>query len=106
LSAPGCHRYRAAIVNRLPCGCDEVRRFANAPTDLFEGMVTGGYPAIFDPGTAPGDCFTSYITSHLERDVRQAFNVGDLVLFQTFLRLCAGRAGQLVNLSQLGADSP
>jgi len=47
--------------------------------------VTGGYPAILDRGIAAGDCFASYITSYIERDVRQVLNVGDLVLFQTFL---------------------
>jgi len=40
----------------------------------------------------------------VERDVRQILNVTDLTAFQTFLRLCAGRTGQLLNLSQLGAD--
>jgi predicted AAA+ superfamily ATPase len=95
---------RTAIVTLLPCGYDEVCRFPKAPTDLFEVMVRGGYPAIFDRGLEAADWFASYITTYLERDVRQVLNVGDLVLFQTFLRLCAGRAAQLVNLSQLGAD--
>lgn len=76
---------RTAIVNLLPCDYRETRRFAGVPTDLFDVMVTGGYPAIFDRGIAAGDCFASYITSYIERDVRQVLNVGDLVLFQTFL---------------------
>jgi hypothetical protein len=67
-------------------------------------MVTGGYPAIFDRRLEAADWSASYRTTYLERDVRQILKVGDLVLFQTFLRLCAGRAAQLVNLSQLGAD--
>lgn len=40
----------------------------------------------------------------MERDVRQLLNIGDLLAFQTFLQLCAGRVGQLLNLSSLGAD--
>jgi uncharacterized protein len=95
---------RTAIVNLLPCGFDEICRFPKSPTGPFDAMVTGGYPAIFDRRLSAADWFASYITSYLERDVRQVLNVGDLVLFQTFLRLCAGRAAQLLNLSQLGAD--
>jgi predicted AAA+ superfamily ATPase len=95
---------RTAIVNLLPCGYDEVLRFGRPAGDLFEVMVKGGYPAIFDRRIAARDWFGSYLTSYLERDVRQVLNVGDLVLFQTFLRLCAGRAAQLLNLSQLGGD--
>jgi hypothetical protein len=45
------------------------------------------------------------VATYLERDVRQFQNIGDLAAFQTFLRLCAGRAGALVNLSRLGADA-
>jgi predicted AAA+ superfamily ATPase len=41
----------------------------------------------------------------VERDVRQLLNVSDLLAFQTFLRLCAGRTGQLLNLSTLGSDA-
>ena len=95
---------RNAIVNLLPCGYEEVRRFPRPPEDMAEVLRSGGYPAIFDRGIEPGDWFASYITSYVERDVRQVLNVGDLVLFQTFLRLSAGRTGQLLNLSQLGAD--
>jgi uncharacterized protein len=95
---------RTAIVNLLPCGYDEIRRFPRFPESVFEVLRFGGYPAVFDRLIAPEEWFASYITSYVERDVRQILNVGDLVLFQTFLRLCAGRTAQLLNLSQLGAD--
>lgn len=42
--------------------------------------------------------------TYVDRDVRQLLNVGDLLAFQTFLRMCATRSGQLLNLSGLGAD--
>jgi len=95
---------RTAIVNLLPCAYDEVLRFGRPAADLFEVMVKGGYPAIFDRRIAARDWFAGYLTSYVERDVRQVLNVGDLILFQTFLRLCAGRAAQLLSLSQLGGD--
>ncbi len=65
----------------------------------------GSYPALFDRELDPGEWYPSYLATYLERDVRMLLNVGDLIAFQTFLRLCAGRAGQLVNLSALGADA-
>jgi len=53
----------------------------------------------------PDDWYPSYVATYLERDVRSVLAVGDLLAFQTFLRLCAGRAGQLVNFSALAADA-
>lgn len=53
---------------------------------------------------APGDWFANYIATYLERDVRQLVAVRDLGQFQTFVRLCAARTGQLLNLTALGAD--
>ncbi|MBI1872984.1 MAG: DUF4143 domain-containing protein [Acidobacteria bacterium] len=52
-----------------------------------------------------GEWLANYVATYVERDVRQVLDIGDLITFQTFLRLCAGRAGQLLNLSGLGADS-
>src|SRR5437867_1705042 len=60
--------------------------------------------AVFDRALAPADWFGSYVGTYVERDVRQMLNVGDLLAFQTFLRLCAGRTAQLLNLSALAAD--
>lgn len=95
---------RTALLNLLPLGLDELRRFPKAPDTLFDVLWTGGYPALFDRDLAPADWFASYVGTYVERDVRQMLNVGDLVAFQTFLRLCAGRSGQLLNLSALTAD--
>jgi Domain of unknown function (DUF4143) len=64
----------------------------------------GGYPRIHQERLDPREWLDAYVTTYLERDVRDVVNVGDLVAFQTFLRLCAGRVGQLVNLSALAAE--
>jgi len=95
---------RTAVLNLYPLGFEELNLFDNAPGDLFEVLFSGAFPAVFDRGTAPADWYPSYVSTYLERDVRQILNVGDLVAFQTFLRLCAGRTGQLVNLSALASD--
>lgn len=95
---------RTALVNPFPLALDEVRLFKNAPKDMFSTLWWGGYPAIFDRSIPPNEWHGNYVGTYVERDVRQILNVTDLFAFQAFLKLCAGRTGQLLNLSQLGAD--
>ena len=95
---------RTALVRLLPLALDEVRRFPNPPEDLSRLLWTGGYPRIYDRGLPAGEWLGNYVATYVERDVRQVLEVGDLITFQTFLRMAAGRAGQLLNLSGLGAD--
>jgi predicted AAA+ superfamily ATPase len=87
-----------------------VRRPAGAPThtttaDLFEALFTGGFPRIHDKGLKPQSWLANYYQTYLERDVRDLLNVGDLEGFGRFVRLCAGRSGQLLNASSLAADA-
>jgi len=67
--------------------------------------VPGVDPALFDREQPPSEWLGDYVATYVERDVRQALNIGDLLAFQTFLRLTATRTGQLLNLSQLGGDA-
>lgn len=96
---------RAALLTLLPLSLEEVSRARKVPEDPFEVVRTGGYPAIWAGRLDPWDWASSYLATYVERDVRQLTNVGDLTSFQTFVRLCAGRCGQLLNLSSLGADA-
>jgi predicted AAA+ superfamily ATPase len=96
---------RTAVLTLLPLGHDEVVRFPDPPGDLLSVLWQGGYPAIFDQHPAPGDWLGSYVATYVERDVRQVLNVTDLLAFQNFLRLCAGRTAQLLNCSALAADA-
>lgn len=96
---------RTALLELLPLGLEEVRRFPNSPAGLWELLWRGSYPAVYDRELEPGEWYPSYTATYLERDVRSILNVGDLVAFQTFVRLCAGRVAQLVNLSSIGADA-
>ena len=96
---------RTALLELLPLGLEEVRRFPTPPKNLLELLWRGSYPAVFDRSLEPGEWYPSYVATYLERDVRSILNVGDLAAFQTFLRLCAGRVAQLVNLSSMGADA-
>ena len=96
---------RTALLELLPLSLEEVRRFPDPPADLLDLLFRGTAPATYDRGLTPDDWYPSYVATYVERDVRTIINIGDLVAFQTFLRLCAGRSGQLVNLSSLGADA-
>lgn len=67
---------------------------------LFQGL----YPRIHDKELEAQDWLSAYYRTYVERDVREVTNIGNLETFQRFVRLCAGRSGQLLNLSSLAAD--
>lgn len=95
---------RIALVQLLPFSYNECYtgdRPAPFPDELF---FTGLYPPVHDRSLAPGIWYGNYVQTYIERDVRQMINIKDLGSFQRFLKLCAGRTGQLLNLSGLAAD--
>ena len=76
------------------------------PSLSLEDLVFGGlYPAIHDRGADAAQWLRSYIRTYVERDARAVGAIGDLDTFLRFLGLCAGRSGQLLNLSALGAEA-
>jgi len=93
---------RVGLVQLLPFSLVELADAA--PKNLDELLLRGGYPPLYDRPLSPGAWFPNYIATYLERDVRQLLAVRDLALFQRFLKLCAARTGQLLNLSALAAD--
>jgi predicted AAA+ superfamily ATPase len=96
---------RTAVLHLLPMARSEIVRFDVFPATLDQALVFGGYPRIFDRQLDPADWLQSYVATYLERDVRAITNVGDLVTFQRFVELCAGRTGQLLNYSSLATDA-
>jgi hypothetical protein len=95
---------RSAVLNLLPLSRREVVEFPQHPKSLNETLLTGGYPRILDRKLRPADWLSSYVATYLERDVRSLSNIGDLVAFQRFVQLSAGRTSQLLNLSSLASD--
>lgn len=95
---------RSAFVELLPLSHAELKVAGCAPADLNRALFTGGYPALYDRPVPPRHWFPAYVTAYVERDVRQLLKVQDLDAFQRFVRLCAGRSGQLLNLSSLAGD--
>lgn len=96
---------RCGILELLPPDLEELNAFPSAPTDLFPLLWQGAYPRIYDRGIPAHQWLADYTTTYIQRDVRQVINVGDLQAFSGFLKLCAGRTGQEVNLSKLGSDA-
>lgn len=73
--------------------------------DLMETLFRGFYPQIHDRRADARGWLRDYLQTFVERDLRQRVNVGDLEVFRLFLRMCAGRNGQLLNLSSLASDA-
>ena len=95
---------RVGILNLLPFSYAELQATVFKPTSLGYFAWRGGYPALYDRETPQAVFFGNYLQTYLERDVRLLKNIGDLGLFSRFLRLCAGRVGQPLNMSTLAAD--
>ena len=95
---------RVAVCNLLPLGLSELIEAELLNEDPNRVMFTGGYPVLFDRHIPAPDYFPSYIQAYIERDVRGISNIGNLSTFQRFVKLCAGRVGQLLNLSSLGTE--
>ncbi|MCB1147394.1 MAG: ATP-binding protein [Leptospiraceae bacterium] len=94
---------RTAILRLLPFSLTEAYGHGMFP-DLNTTLYTGFYPRIFDKNLHPTDMYSFYTDTYLEKDVRNLLNVKDLSRFEIFLKLCAGRSGQELNLNQLGND--
>ena len=95
---------RIAICNLFPFDTTELAKADLLKNDLNHAMFTGGYPVLYDRHVPERDYFPSYIQTYIERDVRNISRIGDLSIFQKFVKLCAGRTGQLLNLSALGNE--
>jgi uncharacterized protein len=94
---------RAGRIELLPLSQPELLAAELLPP-LDKLLWQGSYPALYDRTLAPGDWYANYVATYIERDVRQLLAIRDLTLFQRFLRMCAARSGQLLNLAALGAD--
>lgn len=94
---------RTAVFELLPLSYSEIMEQANGkPLDdlLFEGF----YPAIYAGHNIPKFFYSSYIKTYLDKDVRDLLQIKDMMLFHTFIRLCAGRIGSLFKASELANE--
>lgn len=95
---------RVALLNLLPFSFSELSKAKQAPKTLYELLFTGLYPRIYDKGLSPSEWYANYVNTYIERDVRMVIKVTDLARFQRFMKMCAARSGQILNLSALVDD--
>ena len=95
---------RTALLRLLPFTLAE-RRSAGAADTLEEVLYSGCYPRIHDRGLNPTEALGDYWETYVERDARRIGAIRNLAAFREFAMLCAGRVGQLVNETALGADA-
>lgn len=95
---------RAGRVELLPLTRRELAGAGAAPGDIDELLYKGMYPAIHARDVTPAHWYANYVATYLEQDVRQLANIQNLMVFQRFLRLCAARTGQILNVASLAAD--
>ena len=95
---------RTALLRLLPFSLAEYEQ-AGGSGELDEILFSGFYPRIHDQRLDPHQALGDYFETYVERDVRRIGEIRNLSSFRRFVRLCAGRVGQLVNLSALGADA-
>lgn len=79
---------------------------AQAVVDLYHDIWTGAFPALSSGAVTDWEVFhSSYFQTYLQRDVRDLASIGDEIGFVRFVRACAARTGQLLNLSELARDA-
>lgn len=94
---------RNGIADLLPLSQQELAAVGiqdDRDTALFRGCL----PRVFEYNLAPGQAYSDYLRTYVERDVRQLVNVRNLQAFELFLKLLASRVGQVLNFASLAAD--
>jgi len=96
---------RVAFINLLPFSIEELYPKSQGIPDSNSLLLTGLYPPIYDLHLPPQDWYPNYIRTYIDRDVRQIKNITDLIVFERFMGLLAGRNGQELNLSSLAVET-
>ncbi len=96
---------RAGVLALLPLSLLELKKAGKLLESPEEQIFRGMYPRLYAEGGSAHAFYTSYLNTYIERDVRSLQNIGDLSDFLRFIRLCAGRIGQVLNISSLASDA-
>jgi predicted AAA+ superfamily ATPase len=95
---------RIALLTLLPLTVTELQNAKLLPETPEPVMTHGLYPRIYAHNMDTDLWFTNYIATYVERDVRQIINIGNLITFQKFLKLCAAHTSNIVNYASLARD--
>lgn len=96
---------RVGALQLLPFSIEELDKGKLLPKDDDDLMIKGFYPPVYDQEIPPEDWCPNYVKTYIESDVRQIKNITDLVVFERFVRLLAGRSGQELNSSALALEA-
>ncbi|MDR2148955.1 MAG: ATP-binding protein [Tannerella sp.] len=96
---------RTAVLKLAPFSISELNNSGLLPGNLNEWLFTGGYPRIYDRQILPSDFYPHYIQTYIDRDIRTIREITNLSLFVRFLKLCAARVGQLLNIASLANEA-
>jgi predicted AAA+ superfamily ATPase len=94
---------RTALLTLLPMSINELEE-AHQNTSLDALLLKGGYPRIYKDGLHPTEAYRNYFQTYVERDLRQIINIKNLIQFERFIRICAGRIGQIFNQELIGGE--
>lgn len=94
---------RIAHLVLLPFSLQELGKNAGSNADEF--IFKGMYPPLYDKKFETNKWYTNYIQTYIEKDIRQLKNINNLMLFERFVKLCAGRTGQLLNMQNLAIET-
>ncbi len=96
---------RVALFKLLPFDFEELQSHNLLPLNYASMIVRGFYPALYDRPIPTSVFYANYIETYVERDLSELLNVKDIRLFRTFLKLCAGRVGQQLNMTNLANEA-
>ena len=96
---------RVGYLSLLPFSLGELSKVRMLHADDNALMLKGFYPPIYDQQIPPDDWCPNYIRTYIEKDVRQIKNITDLIVFERFLKLLAGRSGQELNYSAISVEA-
>ncbi|MAZ77687.1 MAG: AAA family ATPase [Legionellaceae bacterium] len=94
---------RTALLKLLPLSFSELHTFKTFQS-VNEYLLHGFYPRIYQKNLEPRRAYRNYFETYIERDLRQLSAIKDLNKFKRFMKLCAGRIGQLLNMDALGNE--
>ena len=95
---------RTKILKLLPLARDEIAIEDRKP-DIDTSILHGSYPRIYNEKLDPSDWLGDYLQTYVEKDIRDTINITDLRSFDSFIRLLAGRAGQVMSFSSLAEEA-
>ena len=96
---------RTALLTLAPFSVSEMRGAKIIPSTVNEMLYKGNFPRIYDQKIEPSDFYSAYIKTYIDRDVRLIKNINDFSAFTRFLKLCAGRCSQILNVTELAQDA-